>query len=253
MTKEVQNLSNSNYYAWKQKMQHILALKDLDVHIEKDPPTEMNALSSCKKKDKKARPLIGLSLFDGQLDNVRECQSAKKIRIAIQNVFERHFLLNKLSARRKLYTVSMKETETVLQFSNRISLLSLRPKAMDVNIDEPEMAMALLNCLPDAFHPLIRAFDAIGTEDKTLNFELIKSCVMQEEQPMKIRADKSLLKSETSALFINRQKARRRPNCDNCGKLGHLSSKCLDKYPHLRPQRNRPKAPLVSNQLIDEA
>ena len=96
MTKEVQKLSNSNYYAWKQKIQHLLALKDLDEHIEEDPPTEANALSAWKKKDKKARALIGLSLSDDQLDNVRECQTAKEMWIAIQNVFERHTLLNKL-------------------------------------------------------------------------------------------------------------------------------------------------------------
>ena len=252
ITKEVQKLSNSNYYAWKQKIQHLLALKDLDEHIEEDPPTETNALSAWKKKDKKARALIGLSLSDDQLDNVRECQTAKEMWIAIQNVFERHTLLNKLSARRKFYTASMKETETVLQFSNRISLLSLRLKAMEVKIDESEMAMALLNGLPDAFHPLISALDALGTKDGTLNFEFVKSRVMQEEQRIKIRADESLVKSETSALFTNRQKARRRPSCDNCGKLGHVSSKCWDKYPHLRPQRNRPQAALVSNQLIDE-
>ena len=172
--------------------------------------------------------------------------------IAIQNVFERLTLLNKLSGRRKFYTASMKETETVLQFSNPISLLSLRLKAMDVKIDEPEMAMALLNGLPGAFHPLISALDALGTEDKTLNFEFVKSRVMQEEQRMKIRADESLVKTETSALFINRQKARRRPSCDNCGKLGYVSSECWDEYPQLRPQRNRPQGAFVSNQTIDE-
>ena len=252
ITKQVDKLSNANYYAWKQKIQHLLALKDLDEHIEGDPPTEPNSLNAWKKKDKKASALIGLSLSDDQLDNVRECQSAKEMWVAIQNVFERHTLLNKLSARRKFYTASMKETETVLQFSNRISLLSLRLKAMDVKIDESEMAMALLNGLPDAFHPLISALDALGTEDKTLNFEFVKSRVMQEEQRIKIRADESLLKTETSALFTNHQKAKRRPSCDNCGKLGHVASKCWDKYPHLRPQRNRPQAALVSNQLIDE-
>ena len=62
--RKVELLSNSNYYAWKQKIQHLLALKELDEHLEVDPPVESTALSSWKRKDKKACALIGLSLVE---------------------------------------------------------------------------------------------------------------------------------------------------------------------------------------------
>ncbi len=89
-----------------------------------DPPTETTALPGWKKKDKKARAVIGLTLSNDMLENVREATSAKAMWTSIKNVFERHTLLNKLSARRKFYTASMEENEGILKFANRIRQLS---------------------------------------------------------------------------------------------------------------------------------
>ncbi len=161
-----EKLSDVNYHAWKQKIQHVLALKELEDFIEDDPPSAPDELRLCRRKDRKAQATIALSLSDEQLENVRECSTAKQMWFAIQDVFKRHTLLNKLAARRKFYTAEMKETETLLQFSNRIRPLSMTLKSMSVNIDESEMAMALLNGLPDQFHPLISALDALKDKRK---------------------------------------------------------------------------------------
>ncbi len=77
------------------------------------------------------------------LENVRESKSAKEMWTAIKNVFERHALLNKLSARRKFYTASMEENEGILKFANRIRQLASVLKAMNVDISESEKAMAI--------------------------------------------------------------------------------------------------------------
>ena len=79
--------------------------------------------------------------------------------ISIKNVFERHTLLNKLSARKKFYTPIMPSDESVLQFSNRIRLLSATLKSIIVMISESEMAMALLNGLPEEYNALISVLD----------------------------------------------------------------------------------------------
>ncbi len=59
---KLEKLSNSNYYSWKQKIQHVLALKDLEEFIEEGPPQVATELLSWKKKDRKAQAIIGLSL-----------------------------------------------------------------------------------------------------------------------------------------------------------------------------------------------
>ena len=51
---------------------------------------------------------------------------------------------------------------------------------MAVMIDDSEMAMELLNGLPEQFDSLISALDALGDEDEGLSFEHVKSRVMQE-------------------------------------------------------------------------
>jgi len=103
----IEKLTDSNFHAWKQKIVLILALKDLDEFIEEDPPTDEKELAVWMKSDRKARAVIGLSLSDEHLEHVRDVETAKEMWMAIMNVFERHTLLNKLSARRKFYTVKM--------------------------------------------------------------------------------------------------------------------------------------------------
>ena len=111
---KIEKLNDSNFHAWKQKIVLLLALKDLDDFIEDDPPLDKSELTKWVKGDRKARAIIGLSLSDEHLEHVRDVETAKEMWAAIVNVFERHTLLNKLSARRKFYTVSMEKGEKVL-------------------------------------------------------------------------------------------------------------------------------------------
>jgi len=136
---KIDKLTHDNYYAWKQRIVHLLALRDLDEHIDDDPPSDdSTSFHTWRKKDRKAQAIIGLTLSDELLENVRECHTAKEMWTAIMNVFERHTLLNKLAARRKFYTAAKHETETVLQFSNRIRQLASTLKSMNVTIDKSE-------------------------------------------------------------------------------------------------------------------
>ena len=53
---------------------------------------------------------------------------------------------------------------------------------MNVDIDDKEMAMAVLNGLPARFESLIVALDALGSEDKMFSLDFVKSRLLQEEQ-----------------------------------------------------------------------
>ena len=143
-TSKIEELNNSNYHYWKIRIQHVLALKDLENFLEDDPPTSTPTdIALWKKNDKKAQAIIGLTLSNDLLENVREVQSIKEMWIVIKNVFELHTLLNKLSARKNFYTATKNSTETTLQFANRIRHLASTLKSMNVSISESEMAMAL--------------------------------------------------------------------------------------------------------------
>ena len=55
--------------------------------------------------------------------------------------------------------------ESVFKFANRIHQLASTLKSMNVITSESEMAMALLNGLPDEYNALISALDAIDEDD----------------------------------------------------------------------------------------
>ena len=136
------------WHYWKIRIQHVLALKDLDNFLEDEPPTDSTQLAAWTKKDRKAQAIIGLTLSNDLLENVRDVNSTKNMWLAIKNVSERHTLLNKLSARKKFYSATMESNESVLKFSNRIRHLAATLKSMNVSISDSEMAMALPNGLP---------------------------------------------------------------------------------------------------------
>ena len=111
---------------------------------------------------------------------------------------------------------------------------------MYVEIDDSEMAMALLNGLPEPYDALISALDALGTEKETLKFDHVKARVMHEEQRIDIRHAESAKKAETAALMMqHRVPNRERPRCTHCKKLGHTEPKCWKKYPHLNPHKKQ--------------
>lgn len=250
MSTKIEKLSSNNFHAWKQKIFHILALKDLENFIDADPPSGAE-LNKWKKQDLKAQAIIGLSLSDEYLENVREVNSTKQMWKIICNIFERQTLLNKLSARRLFYTATKKENESILQFANRVQQLSNTLKSMGCFIDESELSMALLNGLPEAYDALISAMDAVSGESETLKFDYVKSRVVQEEQRIGMRINQAVLKEESSALLSKDTSKFTRPKCTHCNRLGHSEEKCWKKHPHLNPHKNNDaakNAALVSNE-----
>ena len=108
---------------------------------------------------------------------------------------------------------------------------------MNVPIIESEMATALLNGLPDEYHPLISALDTIDSDGSELSWDHVKSRVLQEEQRINDRSKRAHEKSEAAALFAGnsspytscstcrgRPPSPQRPFCNHCKRHGHVES-----------------------------
>ena len=183
---------------------------------------------------------------------------------SINNVFERHTLLNKLAARKRFYTASLQANESILKFSNRIRQLAASLKSMNVDIPEEEMAMALLNGLPDDYKALISAIDA--ADDSTqLRWDFVKSRIMQEEQRIDMRIKSAQEKSETAAFLGKKSQnptcsnclaatppPQPHPKCKHCNMRVHTEEKCWKKCPHFRPRRSGFKPSLVATPGKDD-
>ena len=195
----------------------------------------MDGLSEWKKNDRKARAIIGLSISDEHLEHVCDVETAKEMWRAIVDVFERHTLLNKLSARRRFYTVTMEHGEKMLTYLNRVKQLVGTLEPMGVEIDDQELAMAALNGLPSTYESLIVPLDAIRNEERFFTFELVKSRLLQEGQRA-LERESPHLDPKSSALvgvsgfdggkFPKCENKFANVHCNNCGNLGHTPSHC---------------------------
>lgn len=220
---KIEKLGEDNFHVWKQKVELLLALKDLDDHLESTRPTDDDELSAWKKKDAKARAVIGLSISDEHLDHVRDTENAAEMWKAICDVFQRKTLLNRINARRAFYTAKMRDDEKMLHFINRVRHLASDLKSMDVVVEEEDIAMAILCGLPDRFEHLIVAIDTtIG--DRKLDLEFVKSRLLQEEQRMNDRAKEE---SGSDTALVGAQSRKKSMVCYYCGKKGHIQRNCF--------------------------
>ena len=246
----IEKLDYSNFHSWKQKMELILGHREVDEMIDSElcppRPTDPEELSKWLRKDKTARMAIGITLSDEMLKNVTHTTTALEMWQEICNVHQRHTLLNKLAARRDFYTATMRPGEQMLVYINRVRQMATVLTSMGVNIDDKEMAMAVLNGLPSSFQTLITALDAIGDEDPTFTFDKVRSLLLQEERRAAIQKPRGS-SSDTAALVstsgkppgnINRKK------CTHCGRTNHTEPYCWQKYG--RPPRSRSNKPRTS-------
>ena len=238
----IEKLDYSNFHSWKQKMELILGHREVDDMIDPNlrprRPTDQEELLKWLRKDKSARMAIGITLSDEMLKNVAHTTTALEMWQEICNVHQRHTLLNKLAARRDFYTATMKPGEQMLVYINRVRQMATVLSAMGVDIDDKEMAMAVLNGLPSSFQTLITALDAIGDEDPTFTFDKVRSLLLQEERraailkPGSSSTDTAALLSKSGKQFGNNRK-----KCTHCGRTNHTEPYCWQKYG--RPSRSR--------------
>lgn len=129
----------------------------------------------------------------------------------------------------------MKTNEKVSPFSACIRQIVATLKSMSVQIEDSEIAMALLNGLPDRFHNLISALDAAKIGDTKLSFELVQSQCLQKEQHH-VQKDLDSLKMYESAALIatsaNPTRQSTSETCKHCGKHQGRSH-CYKKFPHV--------------------
>ena len=238
---KIEKLGENNFHVWKQKVELVLAFRELDDHItEEDPPTDPDTLREWKKKDAKAKAVIGLTISDDHLDHVRDAGTAFEMWTAIVNIFQRRTLLNKLRARRNFYSVQMQDDERVLPYINRVRQLASDLRSMDVNVEDEDIAMSVLCGLPDRFEHLIVAIDTV-TNDTDLTLDFVKSRLLQEEQRMNDRGNGA--KKPDAALMTNNRNDRK---CTYCKKKGHTEPFCWKKQRDEKAKKDSKPSGLIT-------
>ena len=251
---KIEKLNDSNFHIWKVKIQIVLSIRELEKNLEAKSTPAQTAPNyrDWWRSDAKARAFIGLSLSNNHLEQVQHSKSAKEMWKSVCDIYEKHTLLNQLTARRRFYTAAMKESDKILDFAARIRHHSSVLKSMGTTVNDQDMAMTFLSGLPDRFDVLISALDAISDDKDKFTFDFVVSRCQLEEQRHTDRDQQSMEKSEAAALISKR--SRGRGNCIHYGKHDD-SSKCWKKFPYLAPEGHPYKLPhkaLLSKQKEEE-
>ena len=149
----------------------------------------------------------------------------------LQGVFQCKSLMNKMKARREIYTVEMTVGEGMLGYINRVRNLGENLKAMGGKVTEMDVAISVLNGLTSKYENLLVALDAKGEDELSLDF--VKSRLLQEERR---QADKSPATKRIGNLALvganYRGQGRRgdlsKIECYYCHKFGHISHDCQE-------------------------
>lgn len=235
---KIEKLSDDNFHIWKQKVEFVLAFRELDdVVTDATPPVDEDRKHEWKKRDAKAKAIIGLTLSDDHLDHVRGLATAADMWDALVNVFQRRTLLNKLNARRNFYSAKMNDGERVLVYINRVRQLASDLKSMDIAAEDEDIAMTVLCGLPDRFEHLIVAIDTV-TSERQLTLEFVKSRLLQEEQRL---SERDSVVSKSNAALLSKHSLSPK-HCDYCHKDGHTEPYCWKKQREERARAKNTKA-----------
>jgi len=87
---KIAKLTETNLHEWRQRIEAVLALRDLDDMLDEDgQPTDVEdrELAFWKRRDMKASTIIGLTLGSEQLEHVPGCNTTAEMLSTLQVVF----------------------------------------------------------------------------------------------------------------------------------------------------------------------
>ena len=142
----------------------------------------------------------------------------------LANQFQKKTWANKLALRRKLYSLRLRDGDSIQKHIKDMTEIFNELAAIDDPITEEDRVVHLLASLPESYDILVTALEASVEVPK---MEIVTERLLHEERKIK---EKHV--SETSdgmkAMFVNRQSKGKGPKCYQCGKFGHIKRNCRE-------------------------
>ena len=138
----------------------------------------------------------------------------------IADQFQKKTWANKLELRRKLYSLRLKDGDSVHAHIKAMTEVFDALSVISDPVSEEDRVVYLLASLPESYSMLVTALEANAEVPK---MELVTERLLHEERKLKDREEAG--RSE-KAMTANHKYKKKGPKCYNCGKFGHIKRNC---------------------------
>lgn len=249
----IEKLNNSNYQIWKYKMELVLIKDQVWNVVGEDLPR--NPSAEWKKKDDRARALIGLLVEDSEFIHVKKSKTSKESWTILKNRHEKPTLTNKISLLKRICGLQMHEDDEMEEHINKMTNLVEQLASLGEELADNMVVAMILRSLPDSYDALIAALETRPEEDLTVAYIVGK---LTDE--FKRRMEQKLFtqkysESESSILKISSGRRQFQRDCNFCGKPGHLRANCFAFKKYVENGKNKPEEslePIASVNVVTE-
>ena len=225
-------LNGSNFPTWKIQVRMALLKQGVWKIVEGtevcpdeyDQPA--NYRKFCERRDR-ALSTIVLAVETSLLYLLGDPQDPMEVWNKLCDQFQKKTWANKLTLRRRLYSLKLKDGEPVQGHIKQIVEIFEELAVIGQPIEEEDRVVHILSSLPESFNMLVTALEA---SPEVPSLELVTERLLHEERKRKEKLEeRNNLNGGNShdALFVGGQRSRSGgPICFYCGERGHVKRIC---------------------------
>ena len=212
-------LNGTNYPTWKLQCRMALMKDGLWGIVsgnETAPAAEAEKHAKFVFRRDRALELIVLSVEPSLLYLIGHPEDPVEVWKKLSEIFQKKTWANKLDLRRKLYTLQLKDGESIQKHIKEMTEIFESLAVIGDPVAEEDRVVQLLASLPDSFKMLVTALEANPEVPK---MEIVTERLLHEERKLKDPGP-TRLKAMTA------QGQKKKFTCHYCGKPGHFRRNC---------------------------
>ena len=225
----IEPLNGKNYPTWKVQCRMAL-MRDgvwgIVSKTEESPSAdEPDVLAKFVARKDRALATIVLSVDPSFLYLIRDPEDPAIVWEKLANPFQKKTWANKLALRRKLYSLRLRDGDSIQKHIKDMTEIFNELAAIDDPITEEDRVVHLLASLPESYDILVTALEASVEVPK---MEIVTERLLHEERKIKEKHGSETSDGTMKAMFVNRQSKGKGPKCYHCGKFGHIKRNCRE-------------------------
>lgn len=216
-------LNGSNYPTWKIQCQMALMKDGLWSIVngsERAPEAVGDRPKFMARKDR-ALATIVLSVDPSLLYLIGTPEDPVEVWSKLENQFQKKTWANKLELRRKLYSLRLKDGDSVQSHIKAMTEIFNSLSVVGDPISGEDQVVYLLASLPESYSMLVTALEANA---EVPNMELVTERLLHEE--IKLKGREEIGARNDKVMTAGHRYKKRGPKCHHCGKFGHIKRNC---------------------------